>query len=188
MLQCSSCNGDHMPPPILILACVSPHYVLQANTKFEDMFGFRAAELQRLLRNITGPKTDAKTFRSLISNGAREQQSENLLVLYRKDGHELPCRLNVYPSEHEGESTTTIEFNPITKQSERREKECDLDEQIFDQKMSSQLSLKLVTSSLQQGNRTQAVVDPAVLLHMKAVQRAAKASRRKQQLSASHAM
>lgn len=169
------------PRPCLYLACEIPHRVLASSPEFEALLGFRTEELaQRSLRNITGPNTDTKNFQSSISSCARGLRSEKFFSFYRKDGHEVPCFLQIYLSEYNGERAIKVDFNPFGVQIESREHaDCPsrLEKQACEQHDCNSLSARLATSTSGWSDRSDSsefsasnhdAVDPAVILHMKA--------------------
>jgi hypothetical protein len=164
------------------------------------LFGFRADEVQKSLRWITGPKQDAADFQSLISGCAQGRQSEREFTFYRKDGLDVPCFIQMRLSQYDGKNAIRVDFNLLKGHSEQPAIDCCPpveNEKPAQQEFNFSRSQRSVSvSDSGWSDRAGAVnrdledrgldaLDPAVFLHMKAVRRAAKAGRREQKRSAS---
>ena len=173
----------------------TPHRVLTVSSQFEDLFGFQAEEVKRSLRYLTGPKTDTAEFESLVSSCSKGNRSEKIMTFYRKDGHDVQCVLQMSPAQHNGRPAIRADFNPDRANCERHEiASCTaISEERPGLKSMRAPGPQRSVSVSDSGwlDRPEAIsrnfeaLDPAVVLHMKAVQRAAKAGQRKPHRQAS---
>ena len=172
--------------PSILLASDGPHRILSMSLSFEDMFGFNIQDLQRSLRCVMGPKTDSKGFQTFIRMCPTHERKE--FVFYRKDGNEIPCSVQIYALEHNGTSAIRLEFDPSTAHRHRDDAELppanagpDIPASI-----STMPSERCFTA--QHHGVSPEDVDPAVLIHMTAVQRAVQVAKRRQHRTYSQAL
>ena len=155
--------------PSLYLSTDLPFRVLGVeDTTFENVFGFKTEEIQRSFLKMTGPSTDMSAFKEFIACSRRDSKSECNLVFYKKNGDEFICDVIGSSTFLDGAAAILLEFKS------KDVLECE------EEKISENISCgldELLISSLSCG--TAAEIDPAVIIHMKAVQRAVQAAARR---------
>ena len=84
-----------------------PQKVLEVNAKFLTILGFKPTEVIQTLRIVKGPMTDDGKLSRLIHKSLQSSPMDENIVLYRKDGEELPCIVRGQP--------TTYDMQPACK-------------------------------------------------------------------------
>ena len=174
--SCESMDHPHSKRrnyPCLYLNSQLPNRVLSLDASFETTFGFKKEELQRSLRMIAGPNTDMKGFNDLISTCLRDLQSERTLIFYKKNGDEVKCNVKGNCTLFEGSVAARLEFETSVSEDEE-EAVCTF----FDINTASKSDSSKKETDPSGDLAPRADIDPAVIIHMKAVQRAAQAAKR----------
>jgi hypothetical protein len=95
-----------------------PHHIIEANSCFSDLFGFRNGELPgKTMRLLIGPSTDLKSLKGLLDTiisdpAAIKDCSEQKFVFYRKNGDEIERRFRGTAQILEGRVHCKLELAP----------------------------------------------------------------------------
>ncbi len=164
-----------MPPEecrcVVLLSADAPHRVVSIDSCFEHLFGFKIDGMRRLLCVITGPKTDAKSLNKILSATSMGQSCTCALIFYAKNGDEVHCTVRSKYTLFEGSFVIclNLETSAIRTTAENLALEQLLKTEQFENIQNATTHSQCVSSH--------ATIDTSVLIHMKAVKRAAYAAK-----------
>ena len=96
--------------PFLVILESAPNCAAMANAKMMELFGFKLAQLQRSLKLICGPLTDAQSFATLQKQAFHGNDSHGRFTFYNIVGDAIECKVHVSATMLEGKKAIRATF------------------------------------------------------------------------------
>jgi hypothetical protein len=164
--------GDAGEHPTLTILETEPDRAFCANAELVTLFGFKPEQLQRSLKIISGPLTDMKSFMDLRKRAFSGQETECLFTFYKRNGDETACQVQASPIMIEGSRAIRLSMLVVSRQTGLTNicLEPPIGKCFCESKSDPFLFLNL-------DDPTPTEIDPAVMIHIRAVRAAALTSR-----------
>ena len=95
----------------VLISADYPYRVFQQTPEFSKMFGFTDEELRMVsLRVIFGPDTDVKRLQATISNVVRSGEEAGCFTFYKKNGDDVKFPLRGYLTNFDGCEACRLDF------------------------------------------------------------------------------
>jgi hypothetical protein len=175
-------DGNHVDRNALESNPDCPLTQLEFTPELESLFGFKEEKLRSSLKVLFGPRTNLKDFAQLQTQALTGQESHAFLIFYKRNGDEVACLVRARLAEPNKKNRTIYLSVKVTDQ--QSERAVSLDSWTGQSSVGENSDLRSRSNSPQQWCLEDAPVswtlemDPAVLIHMKAVRKALHASRR----------
>jgi len=172
----------------VVISVDYPYRVLQQTSAFSKIFGFMDEELRMVsLRVIFGPDTDVKKLQTTISNIVRFGEQADCFTFYKKNGDDVKFPLRGCMIRFNGCEACRLDFDALEFAAGNdlpSGSRSEIQAELSNTKPSSPAPFICAGNEKRQFRKLASAavpatseVDPAVLLHIKAVRKAAAASK-----------
>ena len=169
----------------VLVSAAYPHRIVDHSASFSDLFEFKRDELNgSSLRLIFGPESDTKRLQMIIMNSVHNVGEGGSLVFYKKNGDQVICKIRAYATTIDGCDVSGLVFD-VQDWMLRNDIPSSLPSKPESQKKSmdhtsiEKLEIIAQDRSWSSPDMSTTSIDPAVFLHMKAVQEAASAAHKR---------
>ena len=172
----------------VLVSAAYPHRIVDHSASFSDLFEFKRDELNgSSLRLIFGPESDTKRLQMIIMNSVHHVGESGSLVFYKKNGDQVICKIRACATTIDGCEVSGLVFDvqdwnimslgndiPSSLPSKPESQKKSMDHTSIEK-----LEIIAQDRSWSSPDMSTTSIDPAVFLHMKAVQEAASAAHKR---------